>query len=377
MKEIKEVSVFTNGDSRKISTWSNIPFFFTETLISKGIKVNRIDISPSPFFEKIYRRIFLRILKIIYINTTYTFFRSYVNYLHQKCRIRKTVKKYKNADVNIFLTFSFSSAGLTKKPTVLFSDWTYDHYFNNFLNRMPDIFEKSSIKREDRQIESSNLIFPLFPNVVDYMKKRYKNKNIFYIGNVINSLVDATEAQILAKKSNSHDLLFIGSRQYILGAKYLIKAFDVLKYEYPNLSLHIIGMRENDFDYLPDRVNCYGYLDKGKDSEKELYYSLLQKAKVFVNTTPGWGAFSASIEAMYFYVPVIVTPYNGFLKTFGENINFGYYCNNSIELLCLNIKKIFNNDSYETLCINSHKAIRDFTWNSYIDKMLNIMKEKL
>jgi hypothetical protein len=47
MIKIKEITVFTIGDSKKMSTWSNVPFFFTETLISKGVKVNRVDIGQS------------------------------------------------------------------------------------------------------------------------------------------------------------------------------------------------------------------------------------------------------------------------------------------------------------------------------------------
>ena len=96
------------------------------------------------------------------------------------------------------------------------------------------------------------MIFPLFPGVTEYMKDHYKNKNIFYLGNVINSLYDVTNSQILEKKSNSKSLLFIGSRRYVEGAQCLVDAFHVLKKDHPNLSLNIIGMNESDFG---DRSN--------------------------------------------------------------------------------------------------------------------------
>src|SRR5512141_2155738 len=47
--QFREITVFTCGDSSKPRTWSNIPYFFTQTLISKGLKVNRVDISPVAF----------------------------------------------------------------------------------------------------------------------------------------------------------------------------------------------------------------------------------------------------------------------------------------------------------------------------------------
>jgi hypothetical protein len=190
---MKEVTVFTNGDSKKISTWSNVPYFFTETLISKGIKVNRIDISPHCFLKKVYNIILRGLLKVINRNSTYEYSRSFIHYFDVRRRIKKALTQCKNSDANIFLTFSFSSAGLTNKPIVLFCDWTYDHYFKYFLNRKPDLLELSSIKREDKQIESSDLIFVLFPCVAEYMKSYYKNKNIFYLGNVINSLLPASK----------------------------------------------------------------------------------------------------------------------------------------------------------------------------------------
>lgn len=371
MNKIKEVTVFTNGDSQKISTWSNVPYFFTETLTAKGIKVNRVDISPSHFLAKVYNQMFLRAIKATNRNTTYDYFRSFVHYANVRFRIKKALERYKNSDANIFLTFSFSSVGLTNKPTILFCDWTYDHYFKYFLNRDPDLFERSCISREDTQIEGSDLVFPLFPGVADYMKSRYENKNIFYLGNVVNSLLRVAEFEILEKKLASHNILFIGSTKYIEGAKYLIQAYTALKEKYPHLLLNIVGVQEKDFVRLPDGVNCYGYLDKAKEEDRELYYSLLMKSKVFVNTTPKWGAFSATLEAMYFYTPVVVTPYDEFVETFGLDINFGYYCeNNSIEFLSSKISNIFESKSYESLCVNAHESVRDYSWSSYIDKIL-------
>ena len=383
MDKISEVTVFTNGDSNNISTWSNVPFFFTENLIARGIKVNRVDLSPSPVLNTLYSRTWERIIRTIYKNTTYTYFRSLIHFLHTRLRIKNAVRAHTNSQLNIFLTFSFSSAGLTKTPAIQFCDWTYEHYIKYRENRQPDIFERRCIKREDSQIEGSNLILPLFPGVTEYMKERYKNKNIVHLGNVINSLHQVSNSQTLEKKPKSNSLLFIGNEKYAEGAKCLLQAYHKLKKDYPNLSLDIIGLKYSDFgsnfgDQLKDGVNCHGYLDKGKETERNLYYSLLQDAKVFVNTTPKWGAYSATLEAMYFYTPVIVTPYKEFVETFGMKIGFGCYCeNNSLDLLCANIKKILNHPSYSTLCINAHESVKDFTWGEYIEKMLKTIKEKL
>ena len=292
---IEEVTVFVTGDSSKISTWSNVPFFFTEALISKGIKVNRVNISPSPICKKFYRP-FGKLIRIIYRTTSYNYARSYIHFKNVRFRIKKAINQYPNSDVFLFFGFSFSSADLTKKPTVLFGDWTYDHHFRYFLMKEPDFFERQSVKREDAQINNSSLIISLFPGVAEYMKKRYINDNIHYLGNVINSLYQVSEDNLLKIKKKSNKILFIGRNKYLDGAKTLIRAFVLLKRKYKDLTLHFIGIETSDFENLPNGVYCYGYLDKANDADRDLYYNLLKEAKVFVNTTPQWGAFSASIE---------------------------------------------------------------------------------
>ncbi|RYE12952.1 MAG: glycosyltransferase family 1 protein, partial [Sphingobacteriaceae bacterium] len=192
----------------------------------------------------------------------------------------------------------------------------------------------------------------------------------FYLGNVINSLYQVSTDDI-AVKSNSTSLLFVGSKKYMAGASSLIAAFEALKPLYPALTLDIIGIKKSDFTNLPEGVNCHGYLDKGNSEERELYYNIFRKARVFINTTPKWGAFSASIEAMYFHTPVIVTPYSEFLKTFGPDIDFGYYCEENDEALIKDkITSIMQNESYKQLCINANNAVQHFTWDAYVDKMV-------
>lgn len=377
--KIKEVTVFTDGDSSKLSTWSNVPYFFTETLLGKGIKVNRVDISESAQLCRVYNKFFDPFVKRMSKDTSYTYFRSRLHYSNVRKRVKKAVRTYKNSDVFLFLTLSFSSVGLTDKPTVMFGDWTYDYYIKHFLNRQPDCFERSCIKRDRRQIEKADLVLPLFPGIAGYMKENYSNPEIRYLGNVVNSLLLVSEKEILEKKRNSKELLFIGRKNaYLEGAEQLIKAVSLLKNDYPDVKVHIIGMKDSDFESLPDNVCCYGYLDKADDNRRNLYYTLLQNARFIVNTTPKWGAFSSMIEAMYFYNPVITTPYGEFTETFGKNIDFGYYSDGqSAEELAGQIKSGLQSPDYIQMCIRSHQSVEHFTWSAYVDKVIGILEDKL
>jgi glycosyltransferase involved in cell wall biosynthesis len=369
-KKIKEVVVYTNGDSAEISTWSNIPYFLTETLIQKGIQVHRVDLNPTPRWEKLFERGF-SIISNLFKQTSFNYYRSFIHYINIRYRVRKAINKYPDADTHIFLTFSFSSAGLTKKPAIQIGDWTYKHYIEYFENRKPDLLERTCMFRESLMIKGSDLVFSLFPASAKQMRNEYSKNNISYNGNVVNTLMQPITNEILPLKTASNSLLFIGSVKYKTGADRLIESFPLLTKKYPDLSIHIIGMKKEDFDELPKNVFCYGYLDKAKADECELYYSLLKNARAFINTTPKWGAFSACIEAMYFYTPVIVTAYDEFVETFGNKIDFGVYCeSNDTKQLQKSISEILDQSEYIKLCCNAYSAVKDFTWSNYIDSMV-------
>jgi len=371
LKMVKEVTVFANGDSREIKTWSNVPYFFTETLLSKGIKVNRVDISESPIKRRLFNRTIGQAIRRISPGSTYYYFRSPIHFKDVVRRIKKTLVQYPDSETNIFLTYSFSSAGLTKKPAILVCDWPYEYDLSHFRDRVPDRFERESIRRENQQIESSNVVISLFPRVTGFMKKRYNNDQIFYLGNVVNALSTPDKAEILKAKANSGDVVFIGRPNYSVGANHIVRACDALKKLYPHIRLHIIGMSKEDFPELPGNVICYGYLDKARADQKDAYYALLSRAKVFVNTTPKWGAFSAMLEALYFYVPVITTPYCECVETFGESLSFGEYCTDgSTQMLQEKLRFIFDAPIYSTLCLNAHESVKNFSWPDYIDKVL-------
>lgn len=369
MKNVKEVIVFSVGDSTKISTWSNVPYFFTTTLEKQGIKVNRVNLQESKNLKLLYFFWFGWMVKFFFKKSAYTYYRSKLNNWDTKRKIKKAVQVFSNADLHVFLTFSFSSKSYTNKPVLLFGDWTYDHQLNYFASRKPYGFEKRSVNRENTCIENADAVVVLFPKVAAYMKQKYSNKNIYYLGNVINSNSDELSADV-SKRTNS--IVFIGAIKYLEGLHVLIKAIEKLKTSGTNIDLQVIGISSNELGERHSFVQYHGYLDKGDTKQRKKFYEILNGAKLFVNTTEKWASFSASIEAMYHYVPVIVTPYPEFIETFGSQINFGNYCGPSDDLSAL-IIEIINNPNYPKLCINSHEAVSDFTWDNYIGKILKLI----
>lgn len=374
---IKEVTIFFPGDSSKINSWSNIPYFFTKTLIDRGIKINQVDISTSPFFDNFYDRTICRIWRKISPKTTWGYYRSFFHHKDLQNRIKKAAKNYPNSDLHIFIaSFAFPLNRISNKPTIVLGDWTLEHTIRYFQQRTPDFMERIAIKRESQQIEAADMVLSLFPGCTEELKNQHENQNIFYIGNVVNSLFEAKKEEILPFKRQSNDILFIGRSKYIEGAKVLITAFIQLKRKYPLLKLHLVGLTESHFGNLPEDVFCHGYLDKGSSEGQRTYYELLKKAKFFVNTTPEWGTFSASVEAMYFFTPVVIPPYDEFVNTFGKDISMGVYCDENIpERVTESIMAILNSSDYEIMCINAHNAVKEFTWDEYINRFFQKVKD--
>jgi len=203
MNEITEINLFTVGDSAQLSTWSNLPYFISKTLLEKGIKLNRIDLSPNRFLNKLSSIFYEPFIKKYNKRTTYTYYRSKLHFLDARRRIKKAVNRYKNSDADIFLTFSFSSTGLTKKPIIQFCDWTYEYYIRNLENREPDKYELKSIGREDNQISGSSMLFLFFGSILNYMLKHYHNKNTYFFGQAINKMTEPDTARVMDKKKKS------------------------------------------------------------------------------------------------------------------------------------------------------------------------------
>lgn len=373
---IKEVTVFSPGDSRSLTCWSNVPYLFTKALENKGIKVNRVNIYSNKYIRKtIWKYILAPVVNCLYKEHAYAYEQTWFNRACIKMKIQKAISKYKGSDLNILISYDYLPVKSTA-PNVLLCDWTFEYLFTQRQAKKPCKWELEEIERQKQIIENADFVISLFPDIVRYMRERYKNTNIFYLEqNVINNAYEHSvdKNRVISDKYHSQILLFIGREGYLEGARMLVKSFQDLKKQYPELELHIIGLTKANFTYLPEDVYCYGYLDKSRDKDRECYYSLLLKAKVLVNPTPLWAGYSSSVEAMFFYTPVIVSRYQSFVETFGEDISFGLYLkdNMSQTLSKLIISVLEQEESkYVELCNNAHDEVKSFTWDSFVDKFL-------
>ena len=389
---MKEILFFTNGDANNANVWSNVPYCFSHALEDKGINVHRIDYSMNPVFVKFYnlglRRILdgltLKKLRFPYLRTTRLF-----KYLAER-KIRKAILQNPQADLCLFMGYGFYNKWNTV-PSLLFSDWTTEM---DILKKRPTNFlDKQIIKQEEEAINNAEYVVSLFPVCCEEMKKKYPKANIHFLGgNVINDLSglrlkrkdqcvhssnEIIVEDLIETKEKSKRLLFIGRKTtYLEAAKKLIEAYKLLKEkeDYKDFTLDIVGCSASDFDSLPEGVTCYGFLNKSEEKDRKAYYDLLLNAKVLVNANPKWGAFSSTVEAMYYYTPVIVSPYQDFVKNFGEKIDFGVYNQDfTAEIIANNIISVINSENYAEMCNFAHEKVKSYTWENYVGKVVKLI----
>lgn len=373
----KEIIFFTIGDSNNASVWSNVPFCFSKALEQKGIVVHRVNISAPQWVVSFYNLFLRRLIDILTLRKIHACYASKTHWFKiiAEEKIKKALIKHSLADYCFFMGYGFYNKW-NDIPSLLFSDWTFAMDIEK--RGKPGPLHHRAFRQEKEAIENSTYVVSMFAECAEEMKKRYPNANIHFLGgNVINSLYNGTidKDTIISQKEKSEQILFIGRKTtYFEGAKKLIEAFKVLKTRYQYLKLNIIGIDKSDFADLPEDVTCYGFLNKSVEEDRHLYYHLLLNAKVLVNPTPKWGAYSSTIEAMYYYTPVIVSPYETFVNEFGQTIDFGLYNEHyTTEGIAKDIEKVIFSCEYKSFCENAHNRVEKYTWNSYVDKVLNLI----
>jgi glycosyltransferase involved in cell wall biosynthesis len=368
-------NIFTYGDSKLLSTWSNFPYYFSQTIEKRGNEINRINLKPNTFFRFIYKLLFAYwinlIFKLVNSNKYFSFDRSLINYYFARIKIYYYCKR--SIDYNIFLTFSYSSYRLSKIPYILFCDQTYLESISS-SNKVIVNNSDFLIKKEKENIINAKYILSTNQHNTDFIRTSYDIKRIYLIRGVLNlGEVSRPEIEILNNKMSSNLLIFVGQSYRGRGCDILIEAFNNINERYNNYyKLIIVGLSKKEIDTKNNNIEIYEYLDKGKPEELRKYIAILEEAKLFVmpmRTGPLPGVF---YEANYYYTPVITTNIwnveqiikNGFNGILVEKPNADLFTEKIIEL-------IEDKEKYLKMAKDSHQYVsNNFSWEKTINEFL-------
>ena len=308
-----EFNLFGVGDSSDINTWSNLPYFFSKSLIEIGIRLNRINIYPqeSMIFKSYLRLIkkWIRANQIIGNKNNYDPYRDSITKYFIEKKIKNECRKYNRAKLNIFLTFSFSSYKYSRIPVVHFCDQTYELFLNDTgkeINKRDLHF----IDIERYYLENAAHVFATNSRCVQFLKRRYNLKNVAALSSGINleTAFSDKESDIIAAKKQNRDILFIGKGAYKRGVDILIEAFHQFnRANGDTFTLHIVGEVTKDSADAGDDIIYHGYLDKNDPADLKTYHELLKKARLFVMPTRHGPRPGVVKEAGLMYTPVIIT----------------------------------------------------------------------
>ena len=376
--QIETIIMFCYGDSTKASTWSNVPYLMSQAFIEAGVEVARCNIAPHRLLDKGWHKMVMPVLKAFGIKN-YSFIRTLFFKWMTERKIRAQIKKHPDADYCVFLTFEFYNR-FSDIPSLLFMDWTYKILVEERVGYRPSWLDRRFMNQQCNAISHADIVLPLFSDSYEKMRIDYPLANLKLAPtNVINNLyqgdIDSESDTVIDEKIDSHAILFIGGRAYLEGLKIVVEALANIHDD--QICLDVIGMNEADFPNAPLGVKFHGYLHKEYTVENSLYYRLLRRAKIVVNPTPTWGGYSSIVEAMYFYTPVIVTPYKQFTDEFGSELDFGKLVEPTSNSTQKALEEIFNlpKKEYQVLCRNAHMRVRNYTWRSYVDYMIRLMNE--
>jgi glycosyltransferase involved in cell wall biosynthesis len=365
----------TTATSSEYKSWSNIPYLLHRNLEERGLEVDNYVLREVEPFKTLFNLPIRVLNKFFKLGTTYFYVRTPVHFfLARICSIWIRLVSRPN-DLMLVQGFSYPSHN-GKNRQVILGDWPSEYLFEKFLERKPSHLERKSIDRENDVIEAADAVITLFPNVREYMLKKYKNRNIYCFGNVVNIDDNVTvPSDVRERKLKSNRLLFIGQSFYLPGALELIDAVRNLRTKGINCELDIIGISPKLIGINHEWLKVHGYLDKDNPLDKQKYYEILSNARLFVNTTPGWSGFQAILEAMYFGNPIVVRP-NEAIRSYFQNLDEVAFLlkDEQVSLETL-LQACFNDDiRYLRMSDAAKLSVESSTWKNFTDRLLDLIK---
>lgn len=371
-KSSLEINLFTFGDSADIRTWSNLPYFFSKSLIAGGVGLNRIDLHPEEsFIFRKYRaliEIFADLVcRLFGFNLSVEPYRDPISIWLIERKIKAQIRKHPHADANLFLTFSFSSYRWSRKPAINYCDETYVHYLQD-SGKPTGLKDRWLVDREDDILAHASLIFTTGSRCAEFIRQRHPSKRVQWLPSGINLDDVATEdaGRILAEKRRSKSILFIGLGHWKRGIDLLIDAF--IRFNRKNgeaYTLHIVGLSHEEARNAGPHIRGYGYLNKHDPGQFATYLHLLKTARLFVMPMREGPLPGVIKEAGMVYTPVVITDIWNVSDVIKHDVNGILVARPSAEDFAEQMHALINDECrWERLARNAHRMAQRFSWSN-------------
>lgn len=372
---ISKVILCSDGDSRDIDLWSNIPFLLGTELERRGVDLININLQVPWLVRRLWRYSLGPRHKLRHWHTSVDFYRSRANHWLTTWRLNQAVRCHGAADT-ILINLSISSAPTRSTiPVVLLSDWSYHHYITERLCRQPDFSEQATIARDTAAMARASLVVVLFPESAARLQRQIPSGRFRFLGHVINDHPLAPPPPVQPPAATLHRpwrLLFVGRPRYQEGLELLLQALPLLPADLP-VQLDVIGISPQDLaapSELKPSVRLHGYLSKADPPQRQTYYALLNQADLVINASSRWGGVSATVEAMHRRTAVLTAPYAEFQALFGSTIPFGAYLTPlTPAALAAAITAQLHEPRLAKQQEAAFEAVQGFAWEGFVDRL--------
>jgi glycosyltransferase involved in cell wall biosynthesis len=368
------VNLFTWGDSNDINTWSNLPYFFARALVSRNVDVRRFNLMPP--MGLIHRAMDL-------LNSTLNraasrcglcprplfrvpAFHTLVNY-----HLRKTCRRFQDTDLNLFLTFSFSSYRYSHASVAHYCDRTYEHTLAE-RGMHPTFLDRRLIWMEKQNLLNANYVFNLNRACLEFVRDRYGVPRPLLLSAGINlGEGDFPDPRaLIARKEASRDILFIGRGHHHRGVDILLKAFERFNEELSEpFTLHLVGVQ---LPTPPAHVVVHEYLRKDNPAQYRQYLELLASARLFVFPMRFGPIPGVLREALWMCTPVILTNVpnaperlqdgkNGILAAKADPGEFAQWMSVLVK----------DRERWRRMAEYARESVRGETWGCTVDRFLH------
>jgi glycosyltransferase involved in cell wall biosynthesis len=374
-----KINLFCWGDSNDINTWSNVPYFFARALISRKVEVRRLSLIPEEGLVKrglnFLNRNRNRAASLFGLASRPIFrlpaFQRLVN-LH----LAKTCRKFQDADLNLFLTFSSSSYRYSDVPVALYCDRTYEHHLEEQGIR-PGHADRCLIRMERRNLQNARYVFSLNRACLEFIHDRYGVQSPVLLKAGINLSGDEfpDPSALIARKQAARNILFVGRGYYQRGVDILLKAFLRFNAGFSDpFTLHLVGVTDNELPEPQADVICHGYLRKDDPAQYRKYIDLLASARLFVFPMRSGPIAGVLREALWMCTPVILTNVTNASDRVQDGKNGILAARADPEEIahCMSVL-VADSGVWGRMAAYARESVRDETWEATVDRFLQVI----
>jgi glycosyltransferase involved in cell wall biosynthesis len=379
------INLMTIGDCSDLNTWSSLPYYFYRNLLAHSVDVRPIDLTPdrttiSSAF-KCLNSLQVRAIRLIRHGYGTDPLRSPAFHRLVNRRLRSMARQLNDADLNLFLTFSFSSSRYAAAPVIHYCDRTYEHYLEE-RQQTPSRIDRVFIQVDRQNIESADLVLTTGELCADFIRSRYNAKRVICLRAGNNTELDVANPDALIKgKERSTDILFVGRGVQKRGVDILIRAFKLFNHRQGGrFTLHIVGVQPaelpEDLRATDPNIRFHGYLDRSVPGDLQRYNDLLRSARLFVMPMR-LGPFPGVIrEVQLSCTPVIVSDLSKGRDLVTSDVDSVLVDSLEPEAYAHHMDRLVQDpDRWRILALNGHAARLNQTWMSTVDTFLQIVQD--